>query len=75
MALKPTIRLQKYLAKCGVASRRKAETIIAEGRISVDGKIVNAMGIKIDPDKHRVLFDGRPVTLEEEKIYYLLIDQ
>jgi 23S rRNA pseudouridine2605 synthase len=72
MAIEKDIRLQKYLAKCGIASRRKAETLIAEGRIMVDGKIVNTMGAKVNPDKQRILFDGKPVSIEKEKIYYLL---
>jgi 23S rRNA pseudouridine2605 synthase len=72
MAIENEIRLQKFLAKCGVASRRKAETLIAEGRITIDGKIVKTMGLKVNPDKQRVFFDGRPVSFEKEKIYYLL---
>ncbi len=72
MAIEKEIRLQKYLAKCGIASRRKAETLIAAGRISVDGKVVNTMGVKIDPEKQLVLFDGKEVFVEKEKIYYLL---
>jgi len=72
MAIEREIRLQKYLAKCGIASRRKAEGLIAEGRISVDGKIVKTMGVKVDPSRNRILFDGKPVSVEKEKIYYLL---
>jgi 23S rRNA pseudouridine2605 synthase len=72
MAIENEIRLQKFLAKCGVASRRKAETLISEGRVTVDGKIVNTMGLKINPDKQRVFFDGKQVSFEKEKIYYLL---
>lgn len=67
-----TIRLQKYLAQCGVASRRKAETLIAAGRVSVDGKIIDTMGVKIDPERQKILFDGKPITPEKEKIYILL---
>ena len=72
MALGKEIRLQKYLAQCGVASRRKAENLIAEGRITVDGKIVTSMGTKVNPEKQQILFDGKPVSIEKEKIYYLL---
>lgn len=72
MAIENEIRLQKFLAKCGVASRRKAETLISKGRITVDGKTVNTMGLKINPDKQRVFFDGKQVSFEKEKIYYLL---
>lgn len=66
------IRLQKYLAQCGIASRRKAETLIADGRIRVDGEIVKIPGTKIDPVKQHVFFDGRRVLPEEKKVYYLL---
>lgn len=66
------IRLQKYLAQCGVASRRKAEAIIESGRISVDGKIVTNMGIKVEPGKQKVFLDGKPVRKETKKIYLLL---
>ncbi|MDJ0623128.1 MAG: pseudouridine synthase [Desulfocapsaceae bacterium] len=67
-----SIRLQKYLAQCGIASRRKAEILIAEGRVSVDGRIVDTMGVKIDPEVQNIFFDGKPVILEKEKIYILL---
>lgn len=66
------VRLQKYLAHCGVASRRKAEEFIKQGRIKVDGKIVTSMGEKIDPDNVTVSCDDRPVIPPEEFIYILL---
>ncbi len=72
MAMSERIRLQKYLAQCGIASRRKAEELIAAGRISIDGLVVTTMGAKIDPKRQCVLFDGRAVTREEAKIYILL---
>ncbi len=66
------LRLQKYLAQCGVASRRKAEEIIKQGRVSVDGTIVTTLGTKILPDSHNVRVDGKRITLTEKKIYLLL---
>ena len=66
------IRLQKYLAMCGIASRRKAEEFISSGRVAVDGRITTAMGVKIDPDQQQVLFDGKEVKLSEQNVYYLL---
>ncbi len=72
MAMSEHIRLQKYLAQCGIASRRKAETLIAAGRIRVDGKVVADMGSKIDPLRQSISFDGKPVKKEEEKVYILL---
>ncbi len=66
------VRLQKFLAMAGVASRRKAEEYIAAGRVKVDGKTVTARGVKVTPDKQIVLFDNRQITVEESSIYILL---
>ncbi len=66
------IRLQKFLASAGVASRRKAEEYIARGRVKVDGKVITAMGQQIIPGKQKVLFDNREVTPEEKTVYILL---
>ena len=52
------LRLQKYLAECGVASRRKCEEFITEGRVKVNGNIVE-LGFKVNPDKDQVEFDGK----------------
>lgn len=65
------IRLQKYLAACGVASRRASEKLIEEGRVTVDGIVVTELGTKIDPDTQKVAFDGKPVLLEK-KIWVML---
>jgi pseudouridine synthase len=66
------IRLQKILAMAGIASRRTAEKLIAEGKVSVDGKVVTEMGSKVDPQEQRILFEGKPLTFEEKKIFLLL---
>ena len=66
------IRLQKYLAQCGVASRRKCETLILSGKIRVDGMIVTEMGTKIIPGKNNVIFGGKLVEDKEKLLYYLL---
>ncbi|MDK9705865.1 MAG: rRNA pseudouridine synthase [Desulforhopalus sp.] len=66
------VRLQKYLAQCGVASRRRAEELISEGLISVDGKVVTEMGITINPDSSIVTFAGKLVKAKEPLVYYLL---
>lgn len=55
------VRLQKYLARAGVASRRAAETLIREGRVRVNGRVAE-LGDSIDPESDRVEVDGRPVT-------------
>lgn len=66
------IRLQKYLANAGVASRRKAEELIKEGKISVNGKIVTELGTKVKPDIDNILYNEKEVKLESKKIYILL---
>ena len=66
------LRLQKFLAQCGVASRRRAEELIRAGRVEVDGQTVTEMGAKIDPASQAVRCDGMAVTLPEKHIYVLL---
>ena len=72
MALKQTIRLQKYLAECGVASRRKAEQLISQGSISVDGTTITEMGYKIDPKQQKVRHKGKLVKQKKKHTYILL---
>lgn len=67
-----TLRLQKYLAQCGIASRRKAEELIQDGKIQVNGAIVTELGTQIDPDHDTVLFDGHPVRREERRIVLVI---
>jgi 23S rRNA pseudouridine2605 synthase len=65
-------RLQKYMASCGVASRRKCEDIILEGRIKVNGVVINEVGIKVDPLKDVIEYDGEVIYKEESKVYIML---
>ena len=65
-------RLQKILAKAGIASRRKAEEMIRGGKVRVDGRIVTEMGTRVDPEIQKIECDGRPVVSQEKKIYILL---
>ena len=65
-------RLQKFLANAGIASRRKSEELILEGKVSVNDKVVNELGIKIDTDKDVVKYNGKEVRLKDNKIYILL---
>ncbi len=64
-------RLQKILARAGVASRRKAEQLILEGRVRVDGRVVRRLGTEADPRRQRIEVDGRRVVLEAP-VHYLL---
>lgn len=72
MENKEAIRLQKYMAEAGIASRRKAEELILEGKVKVNGKIVDELGIKIVPNKDIVEHNGKKVVLEKEYVYILL---
>ena len=66
------VRLQKYLADAGIASRRKAEELIQNGRVKVNGKIITELGVKVDTVKDKVEFNGKVVKIEKKKIYILL---
>lgn len=64
-------RLQKFLAEAGIASRRKCEEYIEQGRVKVNGKVA-ILGTKIDPNNDIVLLDGKQVKCEARKVYILL---
>ena len=64
-------RLQKFLASSGIASRRKCEELILQGKIEVNGKIVTELGTKVT-NKDIVKYNGKQVKKEDEKIYILL---
>lgn len=66
------MRLQKFIAECGIASRRNAEKIIEDGRVRVNGEIVDFMGCVIDPDCDVVEVDGRVIKTEGKKYYIML---
>jgi pseudouridine synthase len=66
-----SVRLQKFLADAGIASRRAAEQIILEGRVRVNGKFVRLLGTKIDPDRDEVILDGK-VVRARKKLYIAL---
>ena len=66
-------RLQKFLAEAGVASRRKAEELIVAGRVKVNGVVIKEQGVKIDPRKDKVEFDGKALSQKAEKKVYLML--
>lgn len=65
------IRLQKHLSECGVASRRKAEELIENGKVRVNGRIAH-IGDKVDPKRDKVTVSGKTVVAQKEKVYIML---
>lgn len=65
-------RLQKFLASCGIASRRRCEELIRQGEVSVNGQVVTEMGQKIDPDKDQVTFRGQVVSKEQPSVTVMI---
>ncbi len=66
------MRLQKFMAKSGLGSRRACEEIIKQGRVEVNGKIINKMGMSVNPEKDRIKVDGELIQISTEKIYILM---
>ncbi|MCT4544116.1 MAG: rRNA pseudouridine synthase [Vallitalea sp.] len=66
------VRLQKYLADAGIASRRKAEKLIQEGKVSVNGNVIKELGSKIDTKKDIVRYEGEIVKKNTDIIYIML---
>jgi len=67
------VRLQRFLSQAGVTSRRKAEALIVEGKVRVNGKVVTTLGTKVDPHKDRVEVNGKRVRTED--LSYLLLNK
>jgi len=65
-------RLQKYMASCGVASRRKCEEIILSGKVKVNGTIINELGTKVNPACDKVEYNDSVILPEENKVYIML---
>jgi 23S rRNA pseudouridine2605 synthase len=65
-------RLQKILAHAGIASRRKAEALITDGKVEVNGKVVTELGSKADLAEDVIRVDGRQIAEAEEKVWYVL---
>ncbi|MBQ7846090.1 MAG: rRNA pseudouridine synthase [Clostridia bacterium] len=63
------MRLQKYLALSGVASRRASEKLISEGHVAVNGLVITEMGVQVDETADQITVDGKLIHLEEEKHY------
>lgn len=66
------MRINKYIASCGLASRRKAEELIIEKRVKVNGKIITELSFQIDENNDKVEVDGKIIGLEEKNVYIML---
>ncbi len=71
------MRLQKFLAHGGICSRRKAETLILDGKIKVNGAVVQELGTQVDPQRDTILYQGRPVTLNtaQGQLTYIAVNK
>ena len=66
------IRLQKYLAEAGVASRRKSEELILQEKVKVNGKVITELGSKVNPDIDKIEYNGKEIKINKEYVYILL---
>ncbi|MBO5884305.1 MAG: rRNA pseudouridine synthase, partial [Clostridia bacterium] len=66
------MRINKYLALCGVASRRKSESFVTEGKVSVNGKVVTDLTTTVNVKKDKVMLEGELVSLPSNYVYYKL---
>lgn len=66
------IRLQKYMAENGIASRRKCEEYILDGKVTVNGGVVKELGTKIMPEKDIITFEGKEIKIQNKLVYILL---
>ena len=69
-----TMRLQRFLARAGVASRRGSEDLMTAGRVTVNGEVATELGIKVDVDRDHIEVDGMPVKLNQGAVYLMLYE-
>ncbi len=69
------VRINKYLAMCGVASRRAADQMVLEGKVMVNGRVADEPGLKVDPRRDEVIVNGRMMAKPEEKKVYILFNK
>lgn len=69
------IRLQKYMADRGIASRRKCEEYIIQGKVQVNGKTITQLGVKINPQTDTILFDNKTISNKKKEMIYILLNK
>lgn len=69
------IRLQKFLASSGIASRRKCEELIVQGKITVNGKVTTELGTKVNPETDEIRYNGKKVENQKEDLVYILLNK
>lgn len=73
--MKEQIRLQKYLASCGIASRRKCEEYILQGKVKLNGQVVTELGTKVNPSKDKIEFNGKEIKNGSKEHVYILLNK
>lgn len=68
-------RLQKYLAECGIASRRKCEEYILQGKVKVNGEVVNQLGVKVNEGTDKIYFEDKLIKKGDNKKAYILLNK
>ena len=63
------VRLNKYIADCGIASRRQADQLIEEGAVQINGKTTYELGVQVDPEVDRIVLRGKPIKPQTQKVY------
>ena len=66
------IRIQKVIADAGISSRRAAERLLLQGRIVVNGQVINELGTKVDPSRDHIRVDGKLIPNAQPKVYMML---
>ena len=66
------VRINRYLSMCGIASRRKVEQLVLDGKVSVDKKVITHLATKVDPTRNKVFVNGKQVVQTQELIYLVM---